>query len=187
MLKRTPNAHDLIAPIQQGEVVAYPTEGVFGLGCDANDRAACERIIELKRRRPEQGMIVLIAEWSQLSGWMQPLDSQQQQRLAQRANDFVTWLVPVNENAPKVLCGQHQTLAVRRPVWSPLWTFCQALGRPLVSTSANPQGQSAALNAAEVARYFGQSSALHSVWDYPCGGYGRPSSIFSLSDGRQWR
>lgn len=189
MLKRTLHAEDLVAPIHRGQVVAYPTEGVFGLGCDAHDRAACERIIELKQRRPEQGMIVLIAEWSQLSDWMLPLNAEQQQRLARHAHDFITWLVPVNEHAPKVLCGEHRTLAVRRPLWSPLWSFCRQLGRPLVSTSANPHGQHAALNAAQVVRYFdgaglGSKPTIARVWDYPCGGYGRPSSIYSLVDGR---
>ncbi|HJP98209.1 MAG TPA: Sua5/YciO/YrdC/YwlC family protein, partial [Rhodanobacteraceae bacterium] len=56
--------------LRQGGVLAYPTEGVYGLGCDPDDRAAFERIFAMKRRPPEQGVLLIAADFEQVRGWI---------------------------------------------------------------------------------------------------------------------
>ena len=60
--------------IHRGGVVAYPTEGVFGLGCDPLDADAGERLLALKDRDPGKGLILIGADWQQLEDFAQPLD-----------------------------------------------------------------------------------------------------------------
>ncbi|GAB4183049.1 MAG: L-threonylcarbamoyladenylate synthase [Wenzhouxiangellaceae bacterium] len=176
---------EVLACLSQGGVIAYPTEGVFGLGCEATDAEACERIVALKQRSLSQGMIVLVSEWSQVATWIKPLTAAQQQRLDSADDDFITWLMPASESAPVWLTGGQQTLAVRRPTWPPLLQLCHDYGRPLVSTSANPHGLPAVTTVGEVLAYFNDD--IDACWDHPCGGYGRPSSIISLLSGEQLR
>lgn len=177
--------NDALLQLRQGGVIAYPTEGVYGLGCDAANESACERIIQLKQRRPEQGMIVLVADWSQLGAWIEALNADQKYRLAHPPEPFVTWVLPATKCAPEWLTGGRDSLAARIPQWSPLLNFLQVYGRPLVSTSANPHGQAAAISADQVRAYF--PDTLDAIWDHPCAGVGRPSSIYRLVDGQQLR
>ena len=180
-----PNLADALACLRRQEVLAYPTEGVFGLGCDARNEAACARVVALKQRRPEQGMIVLVDDWTRLGDWIKPLSPQQQQQLSHHRDSFVTWLFPASASAPPWLTGGHTTLAARRPVWPPLYDLCAAFAAPLLSTSANPHGRAAAADAATVRRYF--TAGIDWIWDHPCGGQGRPSSIICLQTGQQLR
>jgi L-threonylcarbamoyladenylate synthase len=167
--------------IRQGGLVAYPTEGVYGLGCDPWDFHAVSRLLRLKGRQAAKGLIVIAASEQQLC----PLVDLSDPRLRERAQASwpgpVTWLIPKTAETPGWLAGQHTQLAVRVTAHPIAAQLCRICG-PLVSTSANPQGRPPALNAREVRKYFGNS--IDYVLPGALGGLRGPTEI---RDGRTGR
>jgi L-threonylcarbamoyladenylate synthase len=162
----------LRAQWQPGQVLAYPTEAVFGLGCPAFDLQAIQKILELKQRRWQQGMIVIAADWSMLTPYLSPLAMALQQQVAQRPD--ITWLLPVKPQVSPYLRGQHDRLAVRLSVHPVARAVSLAFEAPVVSTSANPHGKAPARSRLQVRRYFPGLPIIPGA----LGGAVRPSAIF---------
>jgi len=170
------------ACLRHGGLLAYPTGGVFGLGCDARDDQAIRRLLAVKHRSAEEGLIVLVADWDAVEPWILPLPPD----LAGQRHPGITWLHPAAATAPRLLTGRHQTLAVRLPAWPPTLDLCTAFGAPLVSTSANPSGTPAPLAAAEVEAAF-PAGGIDLILDLPCGARRGPSEIRDLPTGHRLR
>lgn len=161
-----------------GGVVAYPTEAVWGLGCDPNDYAAVLRICLLKGRPTAKGLIVIAADLAQCRPWLAPLSDDETARISAPAATPTTWLVPVSPAAPPWLSGRHRTLAVRITRHPIAAALCRAAAMPLVSTSANPADRPAARTALQVRHYFG--ARLDGIVPGATGGLRRPSVIREL-------
>lgn len=142
--------------VQQGGVLAYPTEAVFGLGCDPRNLDAVQRILEIKQRPAHKGLILIAADLQQLQPWLQTLSDTLLQRIQATWPGPVTWLLPASPQVSPLIRGQHDTLAVRVSAHPSCQALCQQLGHPLISTSANLAGQEPARNAQEVSRQLGQ-------------------------------
>jgi len=140
--------------IQQGGIIAYPTEGVYGLGCDPFNLDTVLRLLALKGRPIEKGLILIASEISQLAPFMAPLSADQRRVLEESWPGPVTWLVPARENTPAWLRGSHETIAVRVTNHPIAAALCDSVGHALVSTSANPAGRHPATTALQVHRYF---------------------------------
>ncbi len=140
--------------LQQGGTIAYPTEGVWGLGCDPDREAAVEKILALKHRPRAKGLILIAAAWEQLAPYLLPLAPAVQTRVFATWPGPVTWLLPAAPDVPNYLRGDHPTLAVRITAHPLCRELCQRWGKPLVSTSANPAGHAPALTREEVQKYF---------------------------------
>lgn len=171
--------------VRQGGIVAYPTEAVWGLGCDPANADAVTRLLALKRRPALKGLIVIAADLGQLARWIGPLDRVQRAELERRGRRPVTWLVPAAPATPHRLSGRHHTLAVRITDHPIAAALCRAAGRALVSTSANPAGRPPARSALAVRRYF--AAQLDALVPGPLGGARRPSEIRDLASGRIMR
>lgn len=143
--------------LRQAEVIAYPTEAVFGLGCDPDSEVAVMRLLALKKRPVEKGLILIAANYSQLSPYIadEQLSECQKERIFARWPGPVTWVMPANEKTPRWLTGRFSSLAVRVSDHPDVARLCNALGKPLVSTSANLSGLPPCRNAAEVLVQFG--------------------------------
>ncbi len=168
--------------VRGGGIIAYPTEAVWGLGCDPANAAAFGRLLALKGRGEHKGVILIAADLSQLAGYLAPIPRKLRQRLHAAWPHPVTWLLPAHGRCPPWLRGHHDTLAVRITRHAQSALLCQALGGPLVSTSANPSGAAPARTAGEVRRYFGRRVDYR--LEGPTGGHARPSQI---RDGRSGR
>ena len=168
--------------LRQGGVVAYPTEAVWGLGCNPFDEEAVGRILELKDRPVEKGLIVIAADLAQIEPFIYHLDDLQRQRLKNTWPGPVTWLVPVNDMIPYWLSGQFPTIALRVTAHPVAAGLCRAFGGPLVSTSCNPQGRNPARTIHEVQRYFG--GELEAITSGQVGKQANPSEIRDLLSGR---
>lgn len=143
-----------IAILNGSGVVAYPTEAVWGLGCNPFSETAVERILSMKRRRRGMGLILIAADIEQLYPFLSGLSARQFVVLEESWPGPQTWLVPNNHVAPPWITGGHDTLALRvtdHPVAAGL---CRAFGGPLVSTSANPHGLPPAKSLLKVNLYF---------------------------------
>ena len=124
--------------IRAGGVIAYPTEQVFGLGCDPDCEAAIARILDLKQRSQQAGFILIAENLAQLHDWISPTATEREQMLA--PNRFITWIVTANPQASHWITGGRRTIAVRITQHPVAAALCHLSGTPLVSTSANRHG-----------------------------------------------
>lgn len=163
--------------LRSGGVLAYPTEAVFGLGCDPHDQAAFERLFALKQRPPTQGVLLIAADFAQVERYID-LDAVPAQILQQIQASWPgpnTWIFPRSSAVPAWVAGAHAGIALRVTAHAPAAALCRAFGAALVSTSANPHGEPPARSAQTVAEYFG--AALDGVLDAPLGAQDRPTVI----------
>ncbi len=165
------------ALLRAGGVLAYPTEAVFGLGCDPHDQGAFERLFALKQRPPTQGVLLIAADFAQVAPYIDlnavsPAVMQQVRSSWPGPN---TWVFPRAATVPAWICGNHAGIALRVTAHAPAAALCRVFGAALVSTSANPHGQPPARAAATVEDYFGD--ALDGVLDAPLGGQTSPTTI----------
>lgn len=136
---------DAAALLRRGGVLAYPTEGVWGLGCDPMNAEAVQRILNIKQRDVAKGLILIAAAPAHLDRYVDlaALPGERRQIVLASWPGPHTWIVPASAQAPKWITGAHSGIAVRvtgHPVASAL---CQAFGGALVSTSANRAGATA--------------------------------------------
>ena len=129
-----------------GVVIAYPTEAVWGLGCDPRDEPAVLRLLALKQREVDKGLILIAADEAQLTPYIDMTVLHETQRDAVRASwpGPHTWIVPASTDAPAWITGAHSGIAVRVSAHPTVIALCNAFGGALVSTSANRAGEPAA-------------------------------------------
>lgn len=144
----------IVRCIRNGGIIAYPTEAVYGLGCDPLNHDAVLRILELKHRNISKGLILIASDQQQLEPYIETPSIEIQAKLDASWPGPMTWLLPAHSFAPRWIIGGHDTIAVRVSAHPVVHAICQALGHPLVSTSANISKQPAARNALTVHRYF---------------------------------
>jgi len=174
----TPVDIDAVAALLHGGgVLAYPTEAVFGLGCDPHDRTAFERLFELKQRPPTQGVLLIAADFAQVERYIAldavPAEIMQQVRASWPGPN--TWIFPRSPEVPGWIAGAHSGIALRVTAHPPAAALCRAFGGALVSTSANVHGQPPARTLKAVETFFGHS--LDGVLDAPVGGHANPTVI----------
>ena len=134
------------ALLRSGGIVAYPTEGVWGLGCDPGNPRAVERLLELKQRDVRKGLILVAGAESQLAAFVDGTRLPEG-RLAEIRASWPgpnTWIMPATTTAPGWITGEHEGIAVRVSAHPVVVALCAAFGGALVSTSANRAGQPAA-------------------------------------------
>lgn len=161
--------------VQQGGVLAYPTEAVYGLGCNPASLTAVQRILAIKHRPADKGLILIASDFSQLEPWLLPLDGVLRERVLPAWPGPVTWLLPVRPDVSPLLRGNHDMLAVRVTAHPGCRALCQQLGHPLVSTSANLGGMPPARSAQDVSRQLGNQPDC--ILDAPLGEQDKPTEI----------
>lgn len=146
-----PQAYDhAIEYLQQGGVIAYPTEGVYGFGCDPFNESAVQRLLKLKQRSVKQGLILIAAEWDHVKSLTKSIEEKLLSKVLKTWPGPVTWVFPASEFAPKWICGEHDTIAIRVTDHPQAKELCARYGKPLVSTSANRHGEPALKDNIEV-------------------------------------
>ena len=171
--------------IALGEVVAYPTEAVWGLGCDPFNPHAVARLLQLKQRPVEKGLILIAATIEQFAPFLHGLDNDHYQQLKASWPAPITWLVPASSAVPVWIKGQHPSVALRVTDHPLAKALCQLAGGPIVSTSANPGSKPEARSALAVRRYFGDQ--LATITPGKIGKEAKPSQIRDLISGKVLR
>ncbi|MCD9098873.1 Sua5/YciO/YrdC/YwlC family protein [Luteimonas fraxinea] len=175
------------ALIARGGVVAYPTEGVWGLGCDPFDRDAVTRLLDIKQRPVDKGVILIAGALAQLDAivdWTR-LSDDARTRVTDSWPGPNTWVVPARADVPAWITGVHASVAVRVSAHADVVALCAAFGGALVSTSANLTGEPAvadrdALDVRLLARIDG-------MLDGRTGGREGPSTIRDARTGNVFR
>ncbi|CAG0949087.1 Threonylcarbamoyl-AMP synthase [Methylophilaceae bacterium] len=170
--------------LKSGGVIAYPTESVFGLGCDPTNRRAVQRILRLKGRPQRKGLILVADRFRRLQDYIAPLNEIQTEHLHlswSRQSRPHTWLVPAARHCPKWLTGTHATIAVRVSSHALTAKLSKTSGMALVSTSANRRGCQPARTTRQCYRLFGnQVRVIHGL----TGRARKPSTIQDLCTGK---
>lgn len=133
---------EAVATLRRGGVVAYPTEAVWGLGCDPFDEAAVLRLLALKQRAVDKGLILVAATTAQFDGlldWDALPPARRDAILASWPGPH-TWVMPATARVPHWITGQHDSVAVRVSAHPVVVALCTGFAGALVSTSANPAG-----------------------------------------------
>ena len=154
--------------LRQGGVIAYPTEAVWGLGCDPFNEQAVERLLAIKNRPVAKGVILISGRVSDFSPWLEALEDEVRERILASWPGPNTWLVPDPCDLPRWIKGDHAKVALRCSAHPTVAALCRHFGGPIISTSANPAARPPARSAAQVRRYFG--AALDGVMPGPLGG-----------------
>jgi L-threonylcarbamoyladenylate synthase len=136
--------------VRSGGVIAYPTEAVFGLGCDPADEDAVRRILRIKGRDAAKGLILIASDLEQLLPYIGVLPPGRERQILASWPGPVTWIVPVRADVPAWLSGGRQTLAVRVTAHPVAAALCRACAGALVSTSANRSGHAPARTALQL-------------------------------------
>ncbi|MFL6586099.1 MAG: L-threonylcarbamoyladenylate synthase [Luteimonas sp.] len=131
------------ALIARGGVVAYPTEGVWGLGCDPFDRDAVTRLLDIKQRPVDKGVILIAGALAQLDAIVDWTSLPDDARVTDSWPGPNTWVVPARPDVPTWITGAHASVAVRVSAHADVVALCAAFGGALVSTSANLTGEPA--------------------------------------------
>ena len=168
---------DVVAALRAGGVVAYPTEAVYGLGCDPQNHAAFDRLFSIKRRPPTQGVLLIAAAFEQVERYIDlaalPPDALQRAKATWPGPH--TWIFPRSAFTSPWLAGSHSGIALRVTAHPLAAGLCRAFGGALVSTSANRHGEAPARSAADVHAAFGDE--IDAVLNGSTGGLERPTPI----------
>lgn len=170
--------------LRAGAVIAYPTEAVYGLGCDPMNEAAVARIWQLKQRPAAMGLILIASDWQQLAPYVAELSETQHQQLLATWPGPHTWIVPAQATTPAWLTGGRDSIAVRITDHAPSCALCDAFAGALVSTSANLHGQPPLRDALAAEQTF-QAEGFAGVMQGELGGLAQPTSIRDLRTG-EW-
>lgn len=155
--------------LNSGKLLAYPTESVWGIGCDPFNQSAVEQLLAIKQRPIDKGMIVVTDHIDRIAPLLNALTSAQRRSIIDSwqmmANQQAqTWLLPLSTELsvpiPSWITGAHNSVAVRviaHPLIQQLCSQMVSADNPygfIVSTSCNPSGQPPALSLEEAHRYF---------------------------------
>lgn len=173
----TLNIPSSVALLIRGGVLAYPTEAVWGLGCIPFDGEAVHRLLAIKRRPVEKGLIVVAADVTQLAplvDWA-ALDAARRAAVEASWPGPNTWVVPAGAAVPAWVSGGRDSIAVRVSAHPGVAALCRRLGGAIVSTSANLTGEPPAFTRDAL------SPALLALVDGVCegetGGLAAPTAI----------
>lgn len=171
--------------LRDGGVIAYPTEAVYGLGCDPFDHEAVGRILELKARPESAGLILIADEFSRFAEFIGEVAAADVERAVKTWPGPVTWLFPRSVQAPGWICGEHESIALRVTDHPVCRNLCSASGGAIVSTSANRSGEPPARSKDEVEAALGVG--IDGIVEGELGGRDRPSEIRDLRSGEVLR
>lgn len=171
-----------VRALAAGGVIAHPTESVWGLACDPDNPDAVARLLALKSRPLEKGLILVSGEQQHFNSLLHNLSGDQRARIDASWPGPVTWLVPHFDQVPPWVSGIHHSVALRQTEHGFTAALTRAFGSAIVSTSANPAGCQPARHKFQVLRYFGKN--LDFVSGGNTGGRKAPSEIRELTSGR---
>lgn len=183
MIRRLNTVQQALDSIQSGHIIAYPTEAVYGLGCDPFNLDVVDKLLALKGRPHSKGLIVLIAHWSQLFPLIGDIPLSRLDAVQSTWPGPTTWVFPKSSQIPAWLSGERDTLAIRMTAHPLAKALCE-LG-PIVSTSANRQSEMPARTIQELDRVF--PVGLDGVLTGDLGSESQTSAIYDVLTGQRLR
>lgn len=171
-----------IGALRNGGIIAYPTEAVYGLGCDPLNQVAVQQLLSLKKRPVAKGLILIAAAWEQLVPYVEAVPRKVMAQVLATWPGPVTWLFPATSMTPDWIRGEHAAVAVRVTAHPIACALCSGFGRPMVSTSANTTGQVPARDADSVKELF--TTGVEVIVQGKVGGLLQPTAIRDVMTGK---
>jgi len=182
--EENPNPKEIakvVAVLKKGGVIIYPTDTVYGLGCDITNKAALERIARIKGIKLEKSNFSFIcADLSNLSDYIRQIDTTTFKILKRALPGPYTFILPGNNNLPKHF-KKKKTVGIRVPDNKITRILVEELGNPIVSTSIHDED--------ELIEYTTDPELIYEKWEHLVdlvidGGYGSniASTIIDLSE-----
>ena len=173
-----------VQALQNGEVIIYPTEAVWGIGCDPRNEAAVEKLLAIKQRPKHKGLILIANDYGQVL----PFVADKKIPMEKRADIFsrwpgpVTWLLPAADDAPAWITGGSDLIAIRVTDHPTVKRISREFGGPIVSTSANITGTEPSQSLVELKQLFEGQVAV--FVDEALGSNPQPSTIINAFTGQ---
>lgn len=171
------NLLQAIETLKNQGVIAYPTEGVYGVGCDPDSEEAILKLLDIKQRSADKGLILIACSFEQLLPYVDTKELSQEQlnRVFDTWPGPFTWIMPASSKLNRLVTGQFDTVAVRVTDHPQVQDLCLQFGKPITSTSANLSGNPACKTFEEVQVQLGgkEVTLLKGV----TGGRDKPSEI----------
>ena len=164
--------------IRHGGIIAYPTDTIYGLGCDPYNADAVAKINTLKQRPLNKQFILLAGQLTQILPLVRL--SETHKKTITRNTEPTSWVVDAAPDAPAWLINNSNTLTIRICKQGDVQRLCHALGHPIISTSANPSGKTPADNSLQLHKYFHRQVDKIIISDKKLAG--RASKIIRLCD-----
>lgn len=171
----------------QGGIIAYPTEAVFGLGCDPDNELAVKKLLAIKQRPAHKGLILLAANYSQLLPYLNDnaIGQDNRDKVLSRWPNAITQVLPANINISPLLCGNFDSIAVRITDHADVVALCQQTNKAIVSTSANLAGENPAITWQQVEQQLGDK--VDFILKRQTSGLLKPSTIINGLTGKVLR
>ncbi|NQY41922.1 MAG: threonylcarbamoyl-AMP synthase [Legionellales bacterium] len=172
--------------LKDGSLIIYPTESVFGLGCDPFNKTAVASLLQLKKRSQSQGLILIASNWLQVENLIKPISKEQYAKVIASWPGNVTWVFSKSSIVPDWISGIYDTIAIRVPDHEIARKICEQFDGPIVSTSANISGEGPCKSLDEVYKKFSLEDIGY-VLPFEIGNYQYPSTIIDLQSGKVLR
>ncbi|AJQ92653.1 L-threonylcarbamoyladenylate synthase [Gynuella sunshinyii] len=174
-----------IRHLSQGHIIAYPTEGVWGLGCNPFNRHAVQRILDIKHRPEHKGLILITSKVEYVNPWLSNLPEENRQIVLASWPGPHTWVFPEMGLLPKWITGKHASVAIRVSAHPLVRELCNAWGGLLVSTSANVATRPAAVRRVQIQKTL--ANQIDYILPGETSGLNKPSQIRNALTGAQIR
>lgn len=163
--------------LKNGGVIVYPTDTVYGLGCDIFQKSALERIFEIKKRKRSQPMSFICSDLAQIGQYAQ-MENSSFRILKKYLPGPYTFILDARRESPRKILGKRKTVGIRMPAHPVCERLVELLGEPLLTTSANLAGEEAPPDPGAIEEVFGGKVDL--ILD---AGHlsGEPSSVIDLT------
>ena len=177
------HAQQAARAMHRGGVIAYPTEAVWGLGCDPYNREAVEHLLSIKRRPMHKGLVLVAGDVEQIEFLLADLSAAERAKVTANWPGPYTWILPDKHNqVPVWIKGKHDAVAVRVSAHLGVKEITKSFNSFIVSTSANPSECEPARSSLKVKTYFGNK--VDYLVPGQLGGLSQPTQIRDLHSDR---
>ena len=165
--------------IKQGKILIYPTEGVWGIGCDALNELAVSRIYDLKKRPLDKSFIILCHNIKVMNKFIKPLTDEETNFILSKRGQPVTFLYNYDkENTPNHMQNNSGRLAIRVSTYYHTKTLLESLNKPIISSSANISGSNYLSDIDKIKKDFDYKDVA--FYDKPLGDLKKPTPIIDV-------
>jgi L-threonylcarbamoyladenylate synthase len=160
-VQTTINLAAALAALKRGEVIVFPTETLYGLGADALNFSAVEKVFQFKGRDPDNPFPVLVADRAMLDSLVAAICPLAELLITRFWPGPLTLVLPARADIPRPLVNRQGGIGVRLSSQPIATEMVRLLGHPLTATSANPSGQPGAHTVAEAKKYFAEKISIY--------------------------
>jgi tRNA threonylcarbamoyl adenosine modification protein (Sua5/YciO/YrdC/YwlC family) len=165
--------------LQDGKIIVYPTDTIYGIGCDILNKKAVQTIQKIKNRNKQKPLSIICADLKDISRWAM-VSNWQYKILKKHLPGPFTFVIKASKEAPKILQDpKRKTIGIRIPNNEICLKIVQELGNPIITTSVNESGKQNYANPNKIKRdWFGKVDLILDAGEID----GDPSTVVSLID-----